>query len=358
MCSYNSVNGVASCSNDFFNNQLMRKEWGLDGFVVSDCGEIRGLDEMPNHGTSAHPYTKQVNGSMSCQAALRGGCDVDCGSTFDAHMAEALSEGVVLPADVATAARRVIKPTIELGLLDGKFAPGAALGREDIDTAASRQLALEAGQQGIVLLKNAPAPAPAPPLPSSSASPPHRQQPQEQQPQEQLLPLPKGAKVAIIGPASNFTNEMLSNYHGWNTVVDQQSPWAVLTSHPDINVVSSASGAPYVEGNDTSLIPGAVAAAREADIVLLFVGTNPQGNVASCPTPPGKCVKTTEAEAVDRMTLEMPGVQTELVRAVYAANSRTVLIMMNGGPLAIEWESESVRRSKIPLSNQESARGH
>ena len=71
---YNSVNGVASCSNDFFNNQLMRKEWGLDGFVVSDCGEIRGLDSEDNHGTSAHPYTKQVNGSMSCQAALRGGC--------------------------------------------------------------------------------------------------------------------------------------------------------------------------------------------------------------------------------------------------------------------------------------------
>ena len=83
------VNGVASCSNDFFNNQLMRKEWGLDGFVVSgawdlldtvftcrlhmmqaatDCGEIRGLSSMPNHGTSAHPYTKQVNATMACQA--------------------------------------------------------------------------------------------------------------------------------------------------------------------------------------------------------------------------------------------------------------------------------------------------
>ena len=54
-------------------------------FVVSDCGEIRGLDVEANHGTSAHPYTKQVNGSMSCQAALRGGCDVDCGSVFGAQ---------------------------------------------------------------------------------------------------------------------------------------------------------------------------------------------------------------------------------------------------------------------------------
>ena len=63
-------------------------------------GEIRGLDVEDNHGTSAHPYTKQVNGSMSCQAALRGGCDVDCGSTFGAHMLGALTEGAVLPSDV------------------------------------------------------------------------------------------------------------------------------------------------------------------------------------------------------------------------------------------------------------------
>lgn len=71
---------------------------------------------MDNHGTWEHPYVKQVNGTMSCQAALRGGCDVDCGSTFDAHMAEALAVGNVVPADIATAARRLIKPTIELGV--------------------------------------------------------------------------------------------------------------------------------------------------------------------------------------------------------------------------------------------------
>ena len=106
----------------------MRKEWGLDGFVVSDCGEIRGLDVEDNHGTSAHPYTKQVNGAMSCQAALRGGCDVDCGSTFGAHMLDALAIGVVLPAEVLLAARHFVKPTIELGLLDGAARAFSELG--------------------------------------------------------------------------------------------------------------------------------------------------------------------------------------------------------------------------------------
>ena len=184
-----SVNGVASCSNDFFNNQLMRKEWGLSGFVVSDCGEIRGLDVEGNHGTTAHPYTKQLNGTMSCQAALRGGCDVDCGSVFDAHMLDALAVGNVATADVELAARHVLKPTLELGLLDGPDAPYRRLGPDDVDTTEHRQLALEAGQQGITLLKNDKRAGAAKPL----------------------LPLSKTSSVAVIGPALNFTQEMLSN---------------------------------------------------------------------------------------------------------------------------------------------------
>jgi hypothetical protein len=75
-------------------------DFGSAACLLRFSGEIRGLDVEDNHGTSAHPYTKQVNGSMSCQAALRGGCDVDCGSTFGAHMLGALTEGAVLQSDV------------------------------------------------------------------------------------------------------------------------------------------------------------------------------------------------------------------------------------------------------------------
>ena len=320
MCSYNAVNGVASCSNDFFNNELMRREWGLDGFVVSDCGEIRGLDVEDNHGTSAHPYVKQANGSMSCRAALRGGCDADCGSTFDAHLQEALVGGQVSASDILTAARRLLKPQFELGLCDGVHAPGAALGPEDVDTEEHRALALEAGIQGITLLKNDPVGGTG----------------------EPLLPLSRGARVAVIGAAANFTHEMLSNYAGWNTVVNAHSPLSALQQNPHIDVVSVSPGVPYVEGDDTSLVPAATAAAREADVVLLFIGTNPRGNIARCPSPPGNCVKTTEGEAVDRLTLKMPGSQPQLVRAVVEANANVVLVMINGGPLAIEWEAESV----------------
>jgi hypothetical protein len=112
--------------------------------------------------------------------------------------------------------------------------------------------------------------------------------------------------------------------HGWNTAVWSQSPWARLTARLGSRVVSSALGCERhflgdggvdscdVMDNGTAAIPDAVAAAKKAETVLLFVGTNPIGNVVSCPPVPGgsassSCRVTTEAEAVDRTSLELPG---------------------------------------------------
>lgn len=111
-------------------------------------------------------------------------------------MLDAVAVGNVVPADIRLAARHLLKPTIELGLLDGPTHPFRQLGPDDIDTPANRQLAFEAGTEAITLLRNIkPADAPAP-----------------------LLPLSKDGTVAVIGPAANFTQELLANYHGWNTV--------------------------------------------------------------------------------------------------------------------------------------------
>ena len=127
-------------------------------------------------------------------------------------MLDALAVGNVVPSDIRLAARHLLKPTIELGLLDGPTGPFRYLGPDDIDTPAYRQLAFEAGTEAITLLRNVkPAGAPAP-----------------------LLPLGKGT-VAIIGPAANFTQELLANYHGWNTVrrcaATAQPPSYCLRSH-------------------------------------------------------------------------------------------------------------------------------
>ena len=141
---------------------------------------------------------------------------------------------------------------------------------------------------------------------------------------------------------------------GWNTVVDEHSPWMALRQRLGSRLVSAALGCERqviamfgvvscdVHDNGTSAITAAVAAAKAADTVLLFVGTNPIGNVLSCPPGSVTCRLTTEAEGVDRASLELPGVQPDLIRAVHAANPNVVLVMLNGGPLAIEWPAAHV----------------
>lgn len=99
--------------------------------------------------------------------------------------------------------------------------------------------------------------------------------------------------MAVIGPASNFTQELLANYHGWNTVVNTHSPWMALKQRLGSRLVSFELGCERrvtlngvlscdVMDNGTGSIAAAVEAAKAADTVLMFVGTNPIGNVVSC----------------------------------------------------------------------------
>jgi beta-glucosidase len=94
--------------------------------------------------------------------------------------------------------------------------------------------------------------------------------------------------------------------------------------------------------NGTAAVSAAVAAAKAAETVVMFVGTNPIGNVVACEPGDEKCRLTTEAEAVDRVDITLPGVQSVLTQSVLRANPRTVLVMLNAGPLAIEWEAKHV----------------
>ena len=131
--------------------------------------------------------------------------------------------------------------------------------------------------------------------------------------------------MAIIGPHGNATQDMLSNYHGDNKVVNSHSPLSAITAMLGSAKVKYAAGSD-VSSNDTSHFVEAVAAAKSSDVSLVFVGLD----------------QTRESEGHDRTMLELPGVQKELVEAVLAANKNTVLVLINGGPLAIESLKDSV----------------
>ena len=178
-----------------------------------------------------------------------------------------------------------------------------------MDTPAARELALDAAHQAIVLLSNSPAESAGV---GSPASP--------------ILPLKLAQSVAVIGPHANCTQDFLSNYHGTNTVVDTNSPLAALERAQA--KMSYAPGLQSIEDNDTdtALFRQAVTAASKSDVAIVFAGLH----------------QLQESENHDRTDLLLPGAQHSLIRAVVAANPRTCLVLINGGPLAIQWEKENV----------------
>ena len=153
MCSYNavcsSVNGgqcVPACANGVFNNEVLRQKFGFTGMIVSDCGAINGI-------RNSHHFC----GATDCaaKAGLRGGCDVDCGSSYAASVPAALQDGSIVEEDVERALNRTLSQLVSLGLANAKPpAPWASLDENDVDTPEHRALAKDAAMQGFVLLKN------------------------------------------------------------------------------------------------------------------------------------------------------------------------------------------------------------
>ena len=117
----------------------------------------------------------------------------------------------------------------------------------------------------------------------------------------------------------------MSNYHGTNTVVDSHSPWLAITAMLGANKVQYAQGCD-ISSTDTSHIAEAVSAAKASDVAIVFIGINSH----------------IEGEGHDRTSIELPGVQEQLVEAVMGANKNTVVVLINGGQLAIEWISTNV----------------
>eukprot|EP01084_Bolivina_argentea_P263562 446130_1 len=188
MCSYNAVNNLPSCGNDYFINQVARDEWGYDGFVYSDCSAIGDgaftqyvKTQYPNaSGTEIHLQTVRI--------AIEGGCDVNCGNknpVYAQYLQESVENGITSENDIDIASKRLWKQVFNLGKLD--YNPPSyytTYGADKIDCIQHRNIAQTAAEQGIVLLKN----------------------------ENNLLPLSKtsvsGKSIAIIGPHANSTRDL------------------------------------------------------------------------------------------------------------------------------------------------------
>lgn len=329
MCSANGVNGYPSCAHSDYNNQIMRNQWMFDGAIVTDGNGVGYLYETYGNGQAMGCVPVVATGpTNACGVGLHGGVDVELGETLNNYALDAINDGNITWTDINTALSRTIQYLFRLGLMDNaSMVPWSTLGPSDVDRPEHRQLAYEAAVQSIILLKND----------NNTVT------------QSALLPLNlaqySGKTIAIIGPNANVSQYMLANYHGSNTVVDSHTPLLTFTAactRYNISQVRYSIGC--VDGTpcqNTTGFTDALNAAKEADLIITFMGLAPSGGGVQ----PG----TNEGEEFDRTNITLPGYQEDLLVAI--ANITTVpivLVLIRGGPVSL---SDSILSRTTTISS-------
>jgi beta-glucosidase-like glycosyl hydrolase len=238
-------------------NDLVRGQWGWDGFIVSDCGAIGDIE-------TPHNYTHTDVDTVA--AAMLGGTDLECDSMYSKHLYEAVQQGKLQETDIDKSISRTLTHFIALGELQG---PDDVVfqryGAGDVDTAAHRALSLSVAEQAMTLMKNEPLAA-GTVAGAAGAAP--------------LLPLKVGTaavplKLFLTGPQATFGLEMLSNYEGENKLALNHSTLQAaqrLGSSVSVTYAPGHSADVSSSDNSTALIAEAVAMAKAADVAVVMVG--------------------------------------------------------------------------------------
>ncbi|MEP6899517.1 MAG: glycoside hydrolase family 3 C-terminal domain-containing protein [Rhodanobacter sp.] len=209
MCAYNALHGTPVCADSALLTTLLRKNWGFAGYVVSDCDAV---DDM----TEFHYF--RPDDAQSSAAAIAAGTDLDCGTAY-AGLLEAVRKGYVKESVLDDALVRLFATRYRLGEMDpNDDRRDADIGLDQIDSAAHRQLALQAALQSMVLLKNAHA----------------------------TLPLRSGSRLAVIGPNADTIETLEANYHGTSRAA--VTPLQGLRERFGADHVRYAQGAPIAAG--------------------------------------------------------------------------------------------------------------
>jgi beta-glucosidase len=302
MNSFNELNGIPATGNKFLQRNILKGNWAFNGFVVSDWGSI---GEMVNHG-----FAK--DNKDAAEIAINAGSDIDMESyAYTNHLASLVREGRVKVETVNDAVKRVLRVKFELGLFDNPYKYcDENREKETVGKKEFQDGVLDMAKKSIVLLKN----------------------------DKDLLPLQKsGKKIALIGALANDKTSPLGS---WRIGADDGTAISVLEGLQKYsgNQINYAKGADVNVGrtefvwetkintNDRSGFSEAIDIAKQADVVVMVLGEHGLQS----------------GEGRSRTDLGLPGVQQELLEAVYKINPNIVLVLNNGRPLAIPWASENI----------------
>jgi len=307
MSSFNEIDGIPATGNKWLLTDVLRRQWGFDGFIVSDYTSV---NEMINHGMG--------NLQTVSALALNAGLDMDMvGEGFLTTLKKSLEEGKVTHVQIDAACRRILEAKYKLGLFDDPYRYiDESRAKKEVLTAERRKTAREIAARTFVLLKNT----------------------------NQVLPLKKSGTIALIGPLANDKNNMLGT---WAVSGDPQM------SIPVLEGMKTAGGSSvnilYAKGANISddtlfakkvnvfgtrididkrsadaMLKEALAVARKSDVIVAVVGEASEMS----------------GEAASRTDITIPESQKKLIRALAKTGKPLVLVVMTGRPLALTEENE------------------
>ncbi|MDB5122771.1 MAG: bglX 3 [Mucilaginibacter sp.] len=307
MSSFNTVNGVPATANQWLLTDLLRKQWGFKGFVVSD---YTAVNELSSHGLGD---LQQVSA-----LALKAGLDMDMvGEGFLTTLKKSLKEGKVTQAEIDLACRRVLEAKYKLGLFDNpNKSINADREKRDELTDDNRKFARQIAEHSFVLLKN----------------------------QGQTLPLKKSGTIALVGPLADNHLEMLGTW-----VIAGDPNKSVSVKEGIRNVAGDNVKVLYARGSNITddsllssrsyffgqkqpmdgrapqvMIDEAVETAKKADVIVAVVGES--ANMSG--------------ESSSRSDINIPESQRDLLKALAKTGKPLVIVLFNGRPLTLTWEDK------------------
>lgn len=309
MASFNEVDGVPATANKWLQTDVLRKQWGFKGFVVTD---YTGINEMVAHGI----------GDLQTVAAraLMAGIDMDMvGEGFLTTLKKSLQEGKVTAAQIDAACRRILEAKYKLGLFDDpyKYCDEKRAATE-IFTDANRKIARKIAAESFVLFKN----------------------------QGNVLPLKKSGTIALIGPLADATENMTGT---WSVAADFSKSVSVIRGLKE--AVGNEAKILYAKGSNltadaayeerstmfgkslhrdarpaTEILQEALAVADQSDVIVAALGEAAEMT----------------GESSSRTDIGIPDVQMDLLKALLKTGKPVVLVLFTGRPLTLTWENENV----------------
>ena len=316
MASFNEFESIPATCNTWLLEDVLRKMWGFDGFVVSDA---TGIMEISNHGLGDLQEVSRL--------ALQAGTDMDMNSNgYIGTLMTSYQEGKVSEADINKACRRILQAKYKLGLFEDPYRYLDPKRAKEVYTQDMKDFARRMAGECQVLLKN----------------------------DNNLLPLKKDIRIALIGPFADNAKDMQGTWaasshsaesvtilqgiqaklQGNGKVTTAEGSWLVYDEELEKTLVNGLMGffnpnfkpAPVHTRPMKEMIDEAVSLAKEADVIIAALGESNSMN----------------GEGASRSDITIPGPQKDLLKALEATGKPIVLVLTTGRPLALSWENENI----------------